>query len=158
MFPGGDGMTRSTLLPAAAFVLALVFPSASLGEEKFQFYGVEFGMTPEEVKVQFPDLDKNVVRDPGHGMTTLELYFDYEDLLMEIRASYPNPEGRIASLGLQRALSEKFRGPVQEKFPGISVSIDQYGNRAAYTIIFLSTGIREKNIEFYKNEFLKSMQ
>jgi hypothetical protein len=151
-------MTKRAVVLMSLFALTMLIPSESFGEEEFSFYGLQFGMTAEEAKGHFSGLDRNVVSDPGHGISTLELYFDREERLMEIRAGYLNPEGKMEGIGLQRALRERFLAPVKESFPGISVTVDQYGNRAASTVIFQSTGIREKNIEHYKREYLSTME
>jgi len=151
-------MTKPAVVLISLFALTMFSPSESIGEEGFSFYGLQFGMTVEEAKSHFPGLDRNAVADPGHGMTTLELYFDREERLMEIRAGYLNPDDRIEGIGLQRALREKFLAPVRENFPDISVTVDQHGNRAASTVILQSTGIREKNIEYYKREYLGTMK
>ena len=151
-------MSKLAFVLMSLFALTMLSPSESSGDEAFSFYGLQFGMTVEEAKSHFPLLDRNAVPDPGRGMSTLELYFDREERLMEIRAGYVNPEGKLESSGLQRALREKFLAPVRESFPDISVTVDQYGNRAASTVIFQSTGIRERNIEHYKREYLSSME
>jgi hypothetical protein len=149
------------ILIAAAALLALclvVAPSPALSvDEPFSFYGLQFGMTKQEVGRRFP-VDGNLVKNPGHGMSDLEVYFDREDLLMEIRASYPKPEEPFESAGLQRALRERFVGPVSAKYPAIAVTIDEFSNRAAVKVVFLATNLREKSIEFHKNRFLKLFQ
>jgi hypothetical protein len=151
-------MSKPAVVLISLFALTMLGPSESFGEEAFSFYGLQFGMTVEEAKRHFPGLGQNAVPDPGHGMSTLELYFDREERLMEIRAGYLNPEGKIERISLQRALREKFLAPVKENFPDVSVTVDQYGNRAASTVIFQSTGIREKNIEHYKRQYLSAME
>ena len=151
-------MKKIACLFALSLILTAFISREAAGQETFSFYGLEFGSTPAEVRTHFPKLDGNLVEDPGHGMSSLELYFDREDLLMEIRATYPRPDDKLEALGQQRALRERFIAPVRDSFPAISVSIDEYGNRAASTVIFQSTGIREKNIEFHKRQHLKKME
>jgi hypothetical protein len=151
-------MTKPAAVVTMLIALALLGPSKSHGEGGFSFYGLQFGMTAQEAKKHFPGLKENVVSDPGHGMATLELYFDREEKLMEIRAGYPNPDGKLEGIALQRALREKFVAPVKENYPDLSVTVDQYGNRAASTVVIQSTGIREKNIEHYKGEYLGTME
>jgi hypothetical protein len=151
-------MRRILLSLATAVTLSLLTPNVSSAEDAFNFYGLEFGMTREAAGQVFPLLKGNIVREPGHGMSTLELYFDRRELLMEIRASYPKPEGKLENTGLQRALREKFLFEVREGLPGITANVDEYGNRAAVTVVFQSHGIREENIEYYKQGFLKAME
>lgn len=135
----------STVLPCAA------------GDELFTFYGLHFGMARAAV-AQRLQLQGNLVKNPGHGMTDLELVFDRDDLLMEIRASWPRPEEPLQNQGLLRALREMFIAPTSVKFPSVAVTLDEYGNRAAVRLVFLATGLREKSIEFHKNGFLKTLQ
>jgi len=91
-------------------------------------------------------------------MSELELVFDREGLLMEIRASWPRPDDPFQYQGLLRALREKFVAPAAAKFPSVAVTLDEYSNRAAVRLIFLATAIRERNIDFHKGTFLKTLQ
>ena len=140
----------------AALVLLLLTPGAVFPQESFSFYGLQFGMARGDTPKHFPN-DDGRVENPGHGMSSLELIFDREDFLMEIRATYMKPGGEFEKTGLQRALREKFVSPLSSGSPDISVTLDEYGNQAAITVIFQSYGIREKNIEYYKTEFLKML-
>lgn len=127
------------------------------GDEQFSFYGLQFGMTRTQVGERYA-LQGDLVKNPGHGMTDVELVFDREGQLMEIRASWPRPEEAHELQGLQRALRERFLGPVSNKFPAIAATLDEYGNRAAIRVTFLSTAIRERNIDFHKARYLKILQ
>ena len=148
-------------LIAALALLALcqaVAPTtASCVDEPFSFYGLQFGMTKAEAG-RHVQLDGTSSKNPGHGMLELELLFDREDLLMEIRAGWPRPADPLEFQGVQRALRERFVAPVTAKFPAIAVTVDEYSNRAAIRVVFLATGIREKNIEYFKNRLLKTLQ
>ena len=150
---------RSWLVVAGTLaVLALFVPSGAAGaDEVFSFYDLQFGMTRGEVGRHYP-LDGGLVKNPGHGMSEMEVIFDREDLLMEIRASYPQPDDPFEHAGLVRALREKFVGPTNTKFPAIAVTLDEFSNRAAVKVSFLATSIREKNIDFHKNRYLKALQ
>lgn len=151
-------MTRIfRMLPAFCLVLVLMPAICGAADEQFSFYGLQFGMTKAEAGRHVP-LDGTISRNPGHGMSELELVFDREDLLMEIRAGWPRPDGPLELQGFQRALREKFVQVSAVKFPNIAVTLDEFSNRAALRVVFLATGIREKNIEFYKNRFLKTLQ
>ena len=151
---------KSRHLAAGAAVLLILAQSAGppRAQEAFTFYGLRFGMTAEAVKDLFPALEGGTVRKPGWGMSSLEVIFDREGLLMEIRAGSISPGERFQVTGLQRALREKFMVPVQEGFPGIDVTLDEFSNRAAFTLVMQSNGIREKNIEYYKSGYLKAME
>ena len=141
----------------AAFVGVAPHPAAAQ-QQPLSFYGLQMGMTRADAAQKVNGLEGNTVRDPGHGIVTLELNFDREDLLIEIRASYLRPSDPLEFTGVQRALREKFVAPISTAHPDISVTLDEYGNRATLTLILNSTGLREKNIEFYKREFLKQLQ
>jgi len=144
------------LVPLAAAALLGAIP-ARAADEAFSFYGLQFGMTRDEVDRRF-GLDGSAVRKPGHGMSGLEVAFDREDLLMEIRASWPRPEDPLAYQGLLRALRERFVATVGAKFPTVAVTIDEYSNRAAVQLDFLATDIREKNIDYHKARFLETLK
>lgn len=148
--------TLSFLLLAAC-IAATPHPAAAQ-QQPLSFYGLQMGMSRTEVLQKVKALDVNTVRDPGHGIAALELNFDREDLLIEIRASYLRPTDPLEFAGVQRALREKFVAPISTAHPDVAVTLDEYGNRAMLTLILNSTGLREKNIEFYKREFLKQLQ
>lgn len=131
-------------------------------EEEFAFYGLRFGMPRAEIQKLMPlvEAQKGVasVTRPGHGMVALSLVFDREDLLMEIHASYPRPEEPLELEGVRRALRERFVTPITAAARDVTVSLDEYGNKAALTLGFVSRGRRERSIEYFKAEFLKSLQ
>ena len=136
----------------------LLVPAAArgAGEGDFSFYGLRLGMQRAEV-AKVVVLQGDTVNAPGHGMIELELVFDRENALMEMRASWPRPAEPLELQGLQRALREKFVGPVTAAFPTVSVSIDEYGNRAALRVVFLSTTLRERSIDFYRARYRKTL-
>ena len=140
----------------AAAILAAAAPAAAV-DEQFSFYGLQFGITKAEAGRRVP-LTGTVARAPGHGMAELELVFDREDLLMEIRAGWSRPEDPLEQQGLLRALRERFVAPTAARFPAVAVTVDEYSNRAAVRIVFLATNIREKNIEHHKNRILKLLE
>lgn len=151
-------MRRFRLAAALAAALCLAAaPVAAQQGEAFSFYGLKFGMFRVEVGKQVALLG-NLVKSPGHGMSDLELVFDREDLLMEIRASWPRPEDPLQYQGFLRALREKFVTPTSSRHPSVAVTLDEHSNRAAVRLVFLSTAIRERTIEFHKNGFLKTLQ
>ena len=143
------------LLVLGWFLLA---PAAArgAGEGDFSFYGLRLGMPRAEV-AKVVELQGDTVKAPGHGMIELELVFDRENALMEMRASWPRPAEPLELQGLQRALREKFVGPITAAFPTVSVSIDEYGNRAALRVVFLSTTLRERSIDFYRARYRKTL-
>ncbi len=147
-------------LPVCTVVLFLlhVLAAAVFAQEEFSFYGLKFAMSRSEVQAVFPSLEGNFVREPGHGMVSLELLFDREDLLMEMRASYPRPEGKLEEVAVKRALREKFILFTGENHPEVQATLDEYSNQTAYTVVFLSSTIREKNIEYFMGEFLKGLE
>ena len=148
-------MVQLLFILCATFAVAATPCGAT--DEQFEFYGLEFGITLAEAGRRVP-LSGTTALKPGHGMSELKLVFDREELLMEIHAGWPRPEEQLELQGTLRALREKFVAPTRAKFPNIAVKVDEYSNRAAIRLVFLSTGIREKNIDFYKNRLLKSLQ
>jgi hypothetical protein len=74
---------------------------------------------------------------------------------MEIRANWPRPAEPLELQGLQRALREKWVGPVGAAFPTVSVTVDEYGNRAAVRVVFLSTTLRERSIDHHRSRYRK---
>lgn len=148
--------TMRMLVALCATLIAAAAPCAA-ADETFSFYGLQFGMTKVAAGRIVP-LDGTVSRNPGHSLTELELVFDREDLLMEIRAGWPKPDDPLEFQGMLRALREKFVVPVGTKYPNIAVTVDEYSNRAAVRLVFQSSSIREKNIEYYKNRVLKTLQ
>ena len=133
----------------------IVFTSLpARGEVEFSFYGLRLGMSRSEA-AKIVGLQGDIVQSPGHGMSELELVFDREDALMEIRASWPRPADALELQGLHRALREKFVGPVGAAFPTVSVTVDEYGNRAAVRVVFLSTTLRERSIDHHRARYRK---
>jgi hypothetical protein len=126
-------------------------------DEPFSFYGLQFGMTRAEVAQHFK-LDGNLVKDPGHGLSDIELVFDREEQLMEMRASWPRPDDPFEMQGLQRAVREKFLATISARYPAIAATIDEFGNRAALRLLLVSTAIRERNIDYHKSRYLKLLQ
>ncbi len=139
-----------------AAILPAARPCAAV-DEAFTFYELRFDMTRAEVAQRFR-LEGDFIKEPGHGLSDIELVFDRDGQLMEIRASWPRPVDPLELQGLQRALREKFVAPVAARFPAIAVTIDDYGNRAAVRLVLLSTAIRERNIDHHKNRYLKLLQ
>jgi len=140
---------------ACCLVAGIVIFSGNrcLSQEPFDFYGLRFGMTKEEVNRIMPVLGDGTVREPGNGMSSLNLRFDREGRLLEIRAQYPRPEDPLRLEGLRRAVKEAFVLPLRSGQPDINATMDEYGNRAALTLVLMSKGIREQNIEHYKEEY-----
>jgi hypothetical protein len=134
----------------------LALPVDVRGEGEFSFYGLRLGMPRVEI-AKLVELEGDLVKAPGHGMSELELVFDREDALMEIRASWPRPLDGLELQGLQRALREKFVSPVAAAFPTVSVTVDEYGNRAAVRVVFLSTTMRERSIDHYRSRYRKML-
>lgn len=140
----------------ALLLLGAALPCAAQ-QELFSFYGLTFGMVKGAVAKAVPMVD-GVVKSPGHGMTAMELVFDREDLLMQIRATWPRPADPLEHQGLVRALRERFVAPLAAKHPSIAVTLDEYSDRASVALVLLDTTVREKNIEHYKDRYLKALE
>jgi hypothetical protein len=124
----------------------------------FSFYGLRFGMSRAEIGKLVTLQASDAVTSPGHGMSTLSLEFDRNDLLMEIRAGYARPDEPMRAEGLRRALTAHLVQPVRTGQPGLEATIDEYGNRAGLTVVIRDKGLREENIHFYENQFLSSFE
>jgi hypothetical protein len=147
---------------AAVLVLltALTFcPVGLAAQDEFDFYGLRFGMTRGEIETVMPLKEgSGIVTDPGHGISSIELSFEREGRLMEIRAVYTRPDEPLEDEGLRRALRERFITPVKSTFPGIQATLDEFSNRAGITLVFLNKGLREKNIHYHRDRYLKLME
>ncbi len=127
--------------------------------DRFSFYGIEFGMSREEIRAMMTtNAEATEAIKPGHGMEYLTFAYDDRDRLLEIRASYLRPGKPLEEEGLKRALREKFLQSVGARYRNVGVNFDEYGNRAAFTVVFTSLDLREENIEAYKNEVLKRLE
>jgi hypothetical protein len=140
------------------FLLLAALPAAASAQQAFSFYGLRFGMSHDEAGKLVSLMADNVVRNPGHGMSTLALGFDRNNLLMEIRAGYPKPDEAMQAEGVRRALNQRLLHPVRTSFPGLEASIDEYGNRAGITVVIRDKGLREENVQFFQNQFLSKME
>lgn len=158
---------KRTAIPALLLALALAGAAAGpaaaqegrkapAAPEPFSFYGLRFGMSAEEVRsiVATNEQGTEVVK-PGHGMMLLTLAYDFKGRLAEIRAAYQRPETPLRDEALLRAINDRFVQPVSAKYREISVSIDQYSNRAAATLVFLALDQRQEALEHYRAEYLK---
>lgn len=139
--------------------LLVITAGTGMAQEVFDFYGLRFGMTREEVAVFFPfDAEEGLVGEAGHGISSLMVLFDRNGRLIEIRASYPRPDEELEMEGVRRALREKFLLPVKTSHPQVFVNLDEYSNRAELTLVFISKTIKETNIEYYKKQFLEKLE
>lgn len=148
--------TIVTRLLALGCILLVPAVARGAAEAEFSFYGLRLGMPRAEV-AKVVELREDAVKNPGHGMSELELAFDREGALMEIRAGWPRPADPLELQGLQRALRERFIGPVGAAFPTVSVTLDEFGNRAAVRVVFLSTTLRERSIDHHRARYRKQL-
>lgn len=145
-------------------VCLLAVSTLSYGQQEnsaagFDFYGIRFGMSREEVKaVMKTDEKATEALNPGHGMMFLTFDYDHMDRLWEMRASYQRPVDQHPLLGLREALKEKFVRPVAARHRDVSVNFDEYSNAASITLIFTSLDRRQTMIDHFKEEALKSME
>jgi hypothetical protein len=154
---------------AVALALGLLFcsPAAALdpkpGEggdklQDFSFYGLHFRMTRDQVARIFMTNEQSTeVNKPGHGMMFLTLGYDDKDRLMEIRAAYAQAGDPLVDEGRRRAIREKFVQPLG-RYKNLSVTLDEYGNRAAFTLVIVSQDLREEAISRHKEELLKLLE
>jgi hypothetical protein len=152
---------------AAALLVALLLPAAPghtqvsrpAADEKFSFYGLRFGMGREEIKkLRRTSPDGAEIIDPGHGMISLYLAYDYLDRLAEIRASYERPSERLREQALRQALRERFLQQLGSRWRDVSGDIDEYFNRAALTLVLVATDLRQAEIDHYRDQYLKGLE
>lgn len=133
--------------------------AARAGAEEFDFYGVRFGMTPEQVRAALPaNATGTEALEPKHGMRYLQFVYDYRNRVGEIRASYERPADGLRESALRLALKERFSQPVTARWRDISVALDETSNRAAITLVIVSQAMRQEAIEHFRDEFLRAME
>lgn len=126
--------------------------------EEFIFYGLRFGMSPEEVSKVVPTNGAGTEAiEPKHGMRYLQFTFDYRNRLSEIRASWERPADGLRETALRLALKERFVQPITTRWRTISANLDEGFNRAAITLVLLSQGMRQEAIEHFRDEYLRTM-
>ena len=150
----------------AALLLGLMAPAARVqaqaarpgAADAFSFYGLRFGMVREEIKtLRRTNPEVTEVIDPGHGMISLQLTYDYVGRLTEIRASYERPADKLREQALRQALREKFLQPISQRWRDVSGDVDEYFNRAALTLVFIATDLRQEALDHFKDQYLKAM-
>ena len=160
-------MLRKLLVAALLLVLTLpAFAGPALAqaarpaaEEKFSFYGLRFGTVREEVKtLRRTNPEVTEVIDPGHGMISLHLTYDYVGRLSEIRASYERPAEKMREIALRQALRERFLQPLGQRWHDISGEMDEYYNRAALTLVLIATDLRQAELDHFKDKYLKDLE
>jgi hypothetical protein len=90
-------------------------------------------------------------------MMFLNLAYDYQGRLMEIKAAYPRTDDPLADEGLRRALRERFVQPIGTAYRNLSVQLDEFSNRSAIVLVILSTDVKEEVINHFKEEALKKL-
>jgi hypothetical protein len=148
--------------PAAAQVAregAREAPQESAKETEFSFFGLRFGMSPDEVRAAFPTNPAGTdALEPRHGMMFLSFTYDYRGRLSEIRASYERPADRLRETALRQALREKFILPIGSRWRGLTVDLDENFNRAALTLVVISAEMRQEAIDHFKAEYKKALE
>jgi hypothetical protein len=154
-------------LAIAALLLALALPAARAQaqaarpavDDRFSFYGLRFGTVREEIKtLKRTNPEVTEVIDPGHGMVSLHLSYDYVGRLSEIRASYERPVDKMREQALRQALRERFLQPIGLHWKDVSGDLDEYYNRAALTLVLISIDLRQQELDHYKDQYLKEME
>jgi len=149
------------VLAAPVFVAptAAQAPQESAKEADFSFFGLRFGMSPEEVKAVFPTNPAGTdALEPRHGMMFLSFAYDYRGRLSEIRASYERPADRLRETALRQALREKFILPIGSRWRGLTADLDENFNRAALTLVVVSAEMRQEAIDHFKAEYKKALE
>lgn len=158
---------RRVIVAVVAAALAVLWqgPASAQGqgaaekEPEFTFYGLRFGMSPDEVRAVMPtDPTGTDVLKPGHGMMYLGLTYDWRNRLSEIRASYERPGERLRETAMRQVLREKFIGPIGTRWKSVTVDIDENFNRAAFTLVLVSTTMRQEAVDHFKEEYRKALE
>jgi len=155
---------RMVLLTAAWLVLLGARPAfpqavrAAEPAEEFGFYGVRFGMDPQELrKVVSANSEGTEALDPRHGMRFLQFAYDYRNKLSEIRASYERPSDGLREAALRLALRDRFIQPITARWRGVTATLDEGTNRAVITLVLVSQTMRQEAIDHFRAEYLGRM-
>lgn len=134
-------------------------PPDGAKEPEFAFFGLRFGMSPDEVRAVFPTNPAGTdALEPRHGMMFLSFTYDYRGRLSEIRASYERPAERLRETALRQVLREKYILPIGARWRNLTVDLDENFNRAALTLVIISTEMRQEAIDHYKAEYKKALE
>jgi len=151
-------LTAALVCTAAAPTRAQT-PQEGAKEQEFSFFGLRFGMSPDEVRAVFPANPAGTdALEPRHGMMFLSFVYDYRGRLSEIRASYERPADRLRETALRQALREKFILPIGSRWRALTVDIDEGYNRAALTLVIISAEMRQEAIDHFKAEYKKALE
>jgi len=134
------------------------------------FYGVKFGMLKPDVEKIFT-IDSqyrlNQVKNPGHGMNSLYLHFDNNNLLYYIEAYYALTNDNEENEALSLALNSKFIEPVKKLHLQQEIdvkivtykSVGEYNASEEFVILKMSSkSIREQYVRYLKESLLKKME
>jgi len=94
-------------------VLAMWFPVVCIGGE-FSFFGVQFGMTREEVDKAWKRLDTGEYYIKDSVVLNVKADFDYRDRLFELTFSVPLPDkypAALVSTAYQSLVSKMWQQP-----------------------------------------------
>ena len=97
----------------AILVLALCFPVASIGGE-FSLFGVQFGMTREEINKLWKVLDSGEYYIKDSALLNVKAEFDYRERLYELTFSVPLPDkypSSLVSTAYQSLVSKMWQQP-----------------------------------------------
>lgn len=134
-------------------------PHEGAKEPAFAFFGLRFGMSPDEVKAVFPTGPAGTEAvEPRHGMMALSFTYDHLNRLAEIRASYERPADRLRETALRQVLREKYILPIGSRWRTLTVDLDEGFNRAALTLVIISAEMRQETIDHYKQEYKKALE
>lgn len=147
------------------FILMLFFPTLGFSDS-FNFYGISFGNTKDEVGKVFKIKNEygfHGTENPGHGIHKLYYGFDNNQKLFYLEIYYALGNSNEENEALILALDQRFMQPLKSQ-PDIEVKIDtftdtgRYGS-GKYTIIKLThKSIRNTYLDFLKKEWLRKME
>ena len=103
------------------------------------------------------ELREDAVKNPGHGMSELELVFDREDAADGDPRRLAAPRGPARAAGAPARAARAVRRAGRRGLPDDRVTLDEFGNRAAVRVVFLSTTLRERSIDHHRARYRKQL-
>lgn len=146
-------------------LIILVVPTISFSAD-FDFYGIKFGNTKEEVEKVFPfksDYGTNKAEKPGHRISQLYFTFDNNNKLINMEIYYTLGGSNESNAALLDAISDKFTEPLKRQ-QDIDIKTDnytdvsKYGNTKYIILKISSKQLTNEYVKHLKSELLEKMK
>jgi len=138
-------------------VCMLLAPIFSFGAE-FDFYGVKFGYSKDEVDKVFSTNTKYGITEaekPGHRINKLYFTFDNNNKLYNIEVYYGLGDSREMNEALLQAINEKITDPLKNNHD-IEVKSDTYTDVSKYGTY--KSIVLKISSKIYSNEYIKHLK